>query len=247
MKKGHFKFTPYGMPVDAVMPKARPGAKAGNELIDRIIELGRIAKANAQKKATILHPYVDILIAQKCTEGREIERTLDSLLEAMMFGKGDNDFMRLVTYYLGVDSEGANYYHNSALEKGLLSQMRYLDELRSLDFPLDEYAIFGSGPLAIRGIMANKKIDIVVSNEIWNRFSKENTGTNKVRRGHIEICKDWKPYFPDSSVLIGDSELIADFRYVKLPYVLEWKEQSKVKKDREDVLLIKKYLSLWLH
>jgi hypothetical protein len=247
MKKGNYKFTPYGMPADAVMPEARPGAKAGNELIDKMIEFGKMAQANAERMTSILHPYVNLLIAQKSSESREIERTLDSLLEAMMFGKGDKDFMRLVTYFHSVDIEGANYYHNSALGDELLSKMRYLDELRSLDFPVDEYAIFGSGPLAVRGIRANRDIDILVSNEIWNRFSKENTGTNKIKRGHIEICQDWKPYFSDSSVLIDDSELIGDFRYVKLSYVLEWKEQSKVKQDREDVLQINEYLSLWSH
>lgn len=247
MKKGYHKFTPHGMPVDAIMPEAKPGVKAGNEFIDKMVELGKMAQANSERVASILHPYVNLLITQKSSESGEIERTLDSLLEAMMFGKGDKDFMRLVTYYLGVDSEGANYYHNSALEDDLLSQMRYLDELRSLDFPVDDYAIFGSGPMAVRGIRTNKDIDIVVSNEIWSRFSKENTGTNKIKKGHVEICKDWKPYFSDNSVLISSSELIGDFRYVKLPYVLEWKEHSKNIKDREDVLLIKEYLSFWSH
>jgi hypothetical protein len=247
MKKGHYNFTPLGMPADAVMPEARPGVKAGNELIDKMIELGKIAQANSQRIVSLLHPYVDFLINQDSPDTREIERTLDSLLEAMMFANGNNDFMRLVTHYLGIDSEGANYYHNSVLEDELLSRMRYLDELRSLDFPVDEYAIFGSGPMAVRGIRANRDIDIIVSRELWDRFSGENIGLNKINIGHIEICKDWEPYFSDNSILINNSEPIGDFRYVKLPYVLEWKENSKNKKDRTDALLIKEYLSLWKH
>ncbi|MCM8831952.1 MAG: hypothetical protein NC918_07165 [Candidatus Omnitrophica bacterium] len=246
MKKGYHKFTRHGTHVDAIIPEARPGAKAGNEFIDKIIELGKMAHVNAEMIAYTLHPYVNFLIAQKSSESREIERTLDSLLEAMMFGKGDKDFMRLVRYYLGVDREGANYYHNSALDDGLLSQMKHPDELRSLDLPTDEYAIFGSGPMAVRGIRRNNDINVVVSNEIWDRFSEENTG-NKIKIGHIEICCDWKPYFPDNLVLISNSEMIGDFRYVKLPRVLEWKKQSKRRKDREDVLLIKEYLSFWSH
>lgn len=215
--------------------------------LDNIIGLGKIAQSNAQRMASVLHPYVGFLISQDSPDIREIERTLDSLLEAMMFGKGNNDFMRLVTHYLRIDHEGANYYHNSALEDELISKMRYLNELRDLDLPFKEYAIFGSGPLAVRGIRANRDIDIVVSSQLWDSFSRDDIGTNKIKMGHIEICKDWKPYFSDNSILINNSELIGDFRYVKLPYVLEWKEKSKNKKDKEDVLLIKEYLSLWEH
>ncbi len=40
--------------------------------------------------------------------------------------------------------------------------MKYLDELKRLDLPLDKYAIFGSRVLAVKGIRENRDLDILV-------------------------------------------------------------------------------------
>ncbi|MEM4181725.1 MAG: hypothetical protein QXX68_01040 [Candidatus Pacearchaeota archaeon] len=109
--------------------------------------------------------------------------------------------------------------------------------------PEEEYVIFGSGPMAIRGIRPNKDIDLVVSERVWKSFGVLDN-LRKIKMGHIEICKDWSPYF-NISVLFDNSETIGDFMYVKLPYVLQWKEKSKKPKDKKDALLIREYLSLW--
>lgn len=162
----------------------------------------------------------------------------------MVLGEGREDFLRLVTYYHGLDREGANFYHHIALEEVLLSRMSYLKELREMNLSTDEYVIFGSGPMAVRGIRPNNDIDVVVSGRVWESFGVC-SNPRKIKKGHIEICRDWLPYFRDISVLLDNSETIGDFRYVKLPYVLQWKEKSKKPKDKKDAVLIREYLSLW--
>ncbi|GAF93599.1 unnamed protein product, partial [marine sediment metagenome] len=51
--------------------------------------------------------------------------------------------------------------------------MKYLDELKRLDLPKDKYAIFGSGPLAIRGLRENRDLDIIVKPELWEKLVNE--------------------------------------------------------------------------
>ena len=40
--------------------------------------------------------------------------------------------------------------------------LKYIDELKALKLPVGQYAIFGSGPLAIRNLKAASDIDIIV-------------------------------------------------------------------------------------
>ncbi|MBI1999232.1 MAG: hypothetical protein HYS74_01080 [Parcubacteria group bacterium] len=51
--------------------------------------------------------------------------------------------------------------------------MKYLDELKKLRLHCGEYAVFGSGPLAIRGLVENTDIDLVVSGDLWGKLNKE--------------------------------------------------------------------------
>jgi len=50
--------------------------------------------------------------------------------------------------------------------------MRYLDELRDLNLPKEEFVIFGTGPMAIRGLKENNDLDIVVCENLWNKLIK---------------------------------------------------------------------------
>jgi hypothetical protein len=49
-----------------------------------------------------------------------------------------------------------------------------LEELKKLNFPKDKYAVFGSGPLAIRNIRETFDLDVIVKqdlfNELWDKY-----------------------------------------------------------------------------
>lgn len=223
------------------MPGSRENPKIEEELLKSIVELGKLAQAHSCRIVKLMHPCVNKLIDEKSRDSTLIQRTLDSFLESMMFGNGNHDFARLVNYYSSVDREGANFYHNYALDDGLLSKMKYPDQLLDLNLPDRKYAIFGSGPLAIRGIRSNQNVDVVVSSKLWNTLSRsENVTCGKmIKKGDIKIFEEFSP------ILIKNSEKLGDFYYIKLPYILEWKKQSATKKNLRDVSLINEYLSLW--
>ena len=51
--------------------------------------------------------------------------------------------------------------------------MKYLDELLELELPSAEYAIFGSGPMAIRNLRENNDLDILVKEELWLKLCQK--------------------------------------------------------------------------
>ncbi len=79
--------------------------------------------------------------------------------------------------------------------------IKYLDELEKLNLPKGKFSIFGSGPLAIRGLRENKDLDILVTHNLWYKLAKKYPVVLKPERpplifiGHIQILeinyKDW--------------------------------------------------------
>lgn len=122
--------------------------------------------------------------------------------------------------------------------------MNHIDSLKKLNLPKDKFAIFGSGPLAVREIRDTRDLDIIVKPELWNDLAKKYTlkKHNLIVIGNIEIYRDWLPWFDDANMLIDDADIIGGFRFVKLKYLLEWKKAMNREKDRNDIKLIEQYL-----
>lgn len=126
--------------------------------------------------------------------------------------------------------------------------MKYLDELEKLNLSRGKFAIFGSGPLGIRGIRESNDLDIIVKNDLWQELIKKYEPKKQenpvIKVGNIEIYNSWKPWFDDVDVLIDEADIIKGFRFVKLERVLEWKIKFNREKDKRDVVLIKDWLKI---
>lgn len=123
--------------------------------------------------------------------------------------------------------------------------MKYLDELNNLNLPKDQYAIFGSGPIGIRNIRDVNDLDIIVKESLWNKLIKEyslNEDKGCIQIGQIEIFNNWSPWFNNINELIDSAEIINNFPFVRLDYVMEWKSRLGREKDLKDLSLIKKYI-----
>ena len=120
-----------------------------------------------------------------------------------------------------------------------------LTELKELNLPTSEYAVFGSGPLAIQGIRNSEDIDIIVKPKLWNNLSKKYPKEKEelIRIGNVEVYKNWFPWIADVNKLIEDADIFKGIRFVKLKYVLAWKKEFGREKDKKDILLINQYQS----
>ena len=127
-----------------------------------------------------------------------------------------------------------------------------LKDLKKLNLPKNEFAIFGSGPLAIRGIRDSRDLDIIVKPELWNNLAKKykiekfkvEPKKQFIKIGEIEIYPDWLPWLKNTENLIDTADFINEVPYVKLKYVIKWKEMFNREKDKKDIELIEKWLKL---
>jgi hypothetical protein len=122
---------------------------------------------------------------------------------------------------------------------------KQLSLLKTLNLPKGKYAIFGSGPMAIRGIRDAEDIDLIVTEDLWKKLCKKydvEENAKNIAISDIEIYKDWKPVFEGMGKVISDSETIQGYPFVKLKYVIEWKKKFGREKDKEDVKRIEAFL-----
>lgn len=124
----------------------------------------------------------------------------------------------------------------------LLQEVRDFVEKENISY--NDFAVFGSGPLAVRGLRESRDIDIIVRPNIFEKLGKkyEIDSRGYICHGNIEIAGDWEPWFKDINPLIDTADIINNIRYVKLQYVLEWKKAFNREKDKKDIALIEKYL-----
>ncbi|MCX8193761.1 MAG: hypothetical protein N3G19_00110 [Candidatus Pacearchaeota archaeon] len=126
--------------------------------------------------------------------------------------------------------------------ESLLNEVKEFVEKEGISY--NDFAVFGSGPLAVRGIRESRDIDIIIRPYIFKELSKKYVVDSRgyICQGNIEIAGDWEPWFKDINILIDDADIINGIRYVKLKYVLEWKKAFNREKDKKDIALIESYL-----
>lgn len=125
------------------------------------------------------------------------------------------------------------------------------EALRKLDFPVGQYAIFGSGPMWVRGIRESDDLDIIARGGAWEQAKaggivgvKEYSGLQYVHFADekIEAYNDWYPGKWDIDKLIDTAEIIDGIPFVRLESVVEWKKIMGREKDGKDLVLIQEYL-----
>jgi len=130
--------------------------------------------------------------------------------------------------------------------------LKFLDELKTLDLPSGQYAIMGSGPLAIRNLREANDLDLIVKQELWDKLAQKYPIQTKetirgtvisIVIGNIEVYKYWLNLTPKINEMIDTAEIINGLPFVKLEYVIAWKKFMGRDKDKNDLKLIETYLN----
>jgi hypothetical protein len=120
--------------------------------------------------------------------------------------------------------------------------------LLALGLPTDSFAVFGSGPLAVRGLRDTGDLDLLVTLALWDelaaRFPVEETPTGPLLRLEegIDGFVDWHPPVGPTADLVARAELIGGVPFVRLESVLLWKQRRDLPKDRADVEVLLRLL-----
>jgi hypothetical protein len=122
--------------------------------------------------------------------------------------------------------------------------LRKFAKLNILD---GQYAIYGSGPLAIRGIREAQDLDVIVKNSFYKKliekYPEKEKGKIEFKNDRIEIFPAWNSLMQDAEKAIDRAELIQGFRFIKLKDIMRWKQEMGREKDEKDIELIREYLN----
>lgn len=123
-----------------------------------------------------------------------------------------------------------------------------LEQLKQLNLPQGSFAIFGSGPMIVRGLRKEAgDLDVLVRKDVWDQLAEKyglaDEKKGQIVVGDIDIFWNWQPWLNNESELIETAEIIDGWPYVRLEYVLEWKKKFGREKDKQDIELINKYLA----
>ncbi len=128
------------------------------------------------------------------------------------------------------------------------------DHLRALRLPRGEYAVFGSGPLAVRGILDDPSdLDVLVSLSLWRVLERQHP-THHLQEFDVDLVEievqtlrgprtmtfgtEWKIGEVDPAALIADAEILEGLPFVRLEHVVAYKRALDRPKDREHLRLL---------
>jgi len=132
--------------------------------------------------------------------------------------------------------------------------MGIFKKLKELDFPLGEYVLVGSGPLAARGIREASDLDIAVTDKLWRQLfdsgdykTEERYGRlflAKKNRNDIDIIKqlDWEDYPTTVEEAIKSADIIQGFPFLNISETIKFKTALGREKDFRDIEMLKDYL-----
>jgi hypothetical protein len=113
-------------------------------------------------------------------------------------------------------------------EDGVGERLEYLlDELKGYGLEDGDYAIFGSAPLVVKGLLDDvNDLDVIIKPSKWI------FGDNEYRTEDIEFFNNW-PGFDIDDLIDNKSFESNGFRFVNVDEVIRYKKMLKRKKDKK--------------
>ena len=113
-------------------------------------------------------------------------------------------------------------------EDGVGERLEYLlDKLKGYGLEDGDYAIFGSAPLVVKGLLDDvNDLDVIIKPSKWI------FGDNEYRTKDIEFFNNW-PGFDIDDLIDNKSFEYNGFRFVNVDEVIRYKKMLKRKKDKK--------------
>jgi hypothetical protein len=119
------------------------------------------------------------------------------------------------------------------------------DRLRALELTPGEYAVFGSGPIAVRGLIDTvRDLDVIVRGQTWQQVRALGVVVMKGKDETVDLGNgltfgtSWGYGDFDIEKLIDDAEVIEHLPFVTLDAVVEFKKIADRPKDRVHLRLL---------
>lgn len=121
--------------------------------------------------------------------------------------------------------------------------------VRDLHLPIGDYAIFGSGPLIVRGIVeATNDLDVICRGRAWEAVQQVGHATTfddgnpcvHLLDGRLTFGITWKYGRFNLDDLIDTAEVIDGLPFVRLEHVVGYKEAADRPKDRAHLAALRR-------
>lgn len=119
--------------------------------------------------------------------------------------------------------------------------MPLFDQLRRLNLPPRGYAVFGSGPLAVRGIIPlTNDVDVICSDAVWEQVSQlgrveylpeYDVSIVTMSDGALSFGTKWGIGNFNIDELIATAEVVDGLPFVRLEHVISYKKIRSSEKD----------------
>ena len=124
-------------------------------------------------------------------------------------------------------------------------------QLDTLNLPMTDYAITGSGPLYAHGLIPSLEndLDIIARNEAWEKCLNHGIPKNgefgdliiNLFNNQIQIFNGWSYSNETVNEIIDNAEMHGGYPFASLNHVLTWKKKLMRPKDILHIKLIEKY------
>ena len=122
------------------------------------------------------------------------------------------------------------------------------DLLRSIELPAGDFAVFGSGPLIVRGIIeVGNDLDVLARGAAWEKalesgelvyLPEHDVEVVSCFDGVVTIGTEWAIGEVDVDELIDTAEIIDGLPFVRLEHVIKYKQTAGRPKDLLHLQLI---------
>lgn len=128
-----------------------------------------------------------------------------------------------------------------------LKKLKHLDKLEFMSIPKDEFVIYGSAPLVLRGLKEkNNDLDVLVKESLWDKLKVEYP--NNINGDYIEVegvsfTHRSSDFFESMDNIMKKSDIIEGYHIMNLEETIKWKEKTGAEKHIEDAKKIRDYLT----
>lgn len=120
-----------------------------------------------------------------------------------------------------------------------------MDTLKSLNIPKEEFVIYGSAPMVLRGLKEkNNDLDVLVKDSLWEKLSVKypnNINGDYIDVNGVSFTHNGKDFLGDTEDVINKSEIIDGYHILSLAETKKWKEKVGGERHLNDVKIIEEY------
>ena len=125
-------------------------------------------------------------------------------------------------------------------------RLRCMDKLKELNIPKEDFVIYGSAPMVLRGLKEkNDDLDVLVKDSLWEKLSVKypnNINGDQIDIDGVSFTHSDMSLLDDVNDAISKADVIDGYHFLSLNDTKKWKEKLGGEKHLHDAKVIDEYL-----